>query len=88
MPAPAYERVLQLLPDDPIVETRLCAKRGALAERVGAYEEAFTIYELGLARLDALPADTVLLQNRADIEIGAAGVRFRQGQFRRVRSLG
>jgi class 3 adenylate cyclase/tetratricopeptide (TPR) repeat protein len=76
-----YERVLQLLPDDPIVETRLCAKRGALAERVGAYEEAFTIYEQGLARLDALPADTVLLQNRADIEIGAAGVRFRQGQF-------
>ena len=45
------------------------------------YEDAFSIYEQGLARLDALPADKELLENRADIEIGAAGIRFRQGQF-------
>ena len=77
----AYERVLRLLPEDPVVETRLCAKRGALSERVGAYEDAFSIYEQGLARLDALPPDAALLGNRADIEIGAAGIRFRQGQF-------
>ena len=44
-----YERVLRLLPGDPVVETRLCGKRGALAERVGAYEDAFEIYEQGLA---------------------------------------
>ena len=78
---PAYERVLELLPGDPVVETRLCAKRGALSERVGAYDEAFAIYEDGLAHLDELPANDALLGNRADIEMGAAGVRFRQGQF-------
>ena len=77
----AYERVLRLLPDDPVVETRLCSKRGDLSERVGGYEDAFSIFEQGLARLDALPADKELLENRADIEIGAAGTRFRQGQF-------
>ncbi len=77
----AYQRVLDLLPGDPVVETRLYAKRGALSERVGAYEQAFGIYEQGLARLDALPADGELLENRIEIEIGAAGIRFRQGQF-------
>ncbi len=76
----AYERVLRLLPDDPATETRLYAKRGALAERVGAYEDAFSIYEEGLALLDRLPSSDELLENRTEIELGAAGIRFRQGQ--------
>jgi tetratricopeptide (TPR) repeat protein len=77
----AYERVLELLPDDPIAETRLCAKRGALRERVGAYDDAVEIYELGLARLEELPAEVELVRNRADIEVGVAGVHFRRGKL-------
>jgi class 3 adenylate cyclase/tetratricopeptide (TPR) repeat protein len=78
----AYERVIELLPDDPILETRLYAKRGSLNERVGEYEEAFALYQQGLERLDALPADDELMRNRTEIEICAAGVRYRQGQFK------
>ena len=77
----AYERVLHLLPDDPIVETRLYAKRGGISEREGAYEDALLIYEQGLARVKTLQGHPEVLQNRTEIEIGAAGVRFRQGQF-------
>ena len=77
----AYERVLELLPDDPVVETRLAAKRGALRERVAAYDDAVATYELGLARLEELPPETELVRNRAEIELGAAGVHFRQGRF-------
>jgi tetratricopeptide (TPR) repeat protein len=77
----AYERVRAVLPDDPVVETRLYAKRGSLRERVGEYEDAFAVYEQGLARLEELAADLELVQNRAEIEIAAGGVRYRQGRF-------
>ena len=79
--AAAYARVLELVPDDTKTETRLVAKRGALRERVGEYDEAMAVYREGLTRLDSLPEEVELLRNRAAIELGAAGVRYRQGRF-------
>jgi class 3 adenylate cyclase/tetratricopeptide (TPR) repeat protein len=79
--AAAYARVLELAPDDAETETRLVGKRGSLRERVGEYDEAMAVYREGLTRLDSLPGTVELLRNRAEIELGAAGVRYRQGRF-------
>jgi tetratricopeptide (TPR) repeat protein len=39
------------------------------------------VYRDGLTRLESLPEAVELLRNRAAIELGAAGVRYRQGRF-------
>jgi class 3 adenylate cyclase/tetratricopeptide (TPR) repeat protein len=79
--ADAYSRALDVFHHDPEAETRLAAKRGSLRERVGEYDEAMAIYEHGLGLLDSLPELKELVRNRTAIEIGAAGVRYRQGRF-------
>ena len=75
-----YERALRLLPDDPVVETRLAAKRGVLPERLGEFAEASRSTSTG-SRASASCRPTRSSENRAELEIGAAGVRFRQGRF-------
>lgn len=77
----AYSRVLALVPDDPVVETRLAWKRAALHEHSGRYADALTTYERGLARLDGLSGGPDLAANRIELELGIAGVHYRQGQF-------
>ncbi len=77
----AYERALELVPDDPVLETRVAWKRAALHEHAGRYADAISTYEGGLARIDELPDEPELTTNRTELELGIAGVHYRQGQF-------
>jgi tetratricopeptide (TPR) repeat protein len=66
---------------DPVVETRIASKRGSLLEHAGEYADAHAVYERALARLDELGRSPELLRNRTDVELGIAGVLYRQGRF-------
>jgi class 3 adenylate cyclase/tetratricopeptide (TPR) repeat protein len=79
--AAAYDRVLAELPGSAATESRLAAKRGALREHVGDYAGALALYEEALAALEAQPSDAGLTSNRAELELGVAGVRYRQGSL-------
>ena len=77
----AYGRALALAPDDPVTETRLAWKRAALHEHSGRYADAISAYEIGLSRLEELPDEPSLATNRIELELGIAGVHYRQGRF-------
>ena len=79
--ADAYERVRALVPDDPVLETRIAWKRGSLEEHAGRHQGAIDAYELGLTRLAELPESVELTRNQIDLELGIAGVHYRLGQF-------
>ena len=78
--AVAYGRAREALPDDPIVETRMIGKTGMLFERSGRYDEALEAYATGLAKLDTLD-DGAAAELRAQINIGQAGIRYRQTRY-------
>jgi predicted ATPase len=79
--AAAYALAVELVPDDPAVETRITWKRGVLHERAGRYADALAAYEDALSRLEELPPDAELTRIRIELEIARAGVHFRQGEF-------
>ncbi len=86
--ADAYGRALELVPDDPVAETRIAWKRGSLEEHAGRYSEAIAVYEAALALLAELPSGPELTRNHIDLELGIAGVHYRQGQFADARTWG
>jgi class 3 adenylate cyclase/tetratricopeptide (TPR) repeat protein len=77
----AYGRALALVPGDPVVETRLAWKRAALHEHSGRYADAISAYEDALVKLEQLPHEPDLATNRIELELGIAGVHYRQGRF-------
>ncbi|HWL32179.1 MAG TPA: tetratricopeptide repeat protein [Gaiellaceae bacterium] len=84
----AYGRSLELASADPVVETRLAWKRAALHEHSGRYADAISAYESGLARLEELPSEPDLARNRIELELGIAGVHYRQGAFEQTITWG
>jgi class 3 adenylate cyclase/tetratricopeptide (TPR) repeat protein len=84
----AYGRALELTRGDPVFETRLAWKRAALHEHSGRYADAISAYESGLARLEELPSEPDLATNRIELELGIAGVHYRQGRFEQTITWG
>lgn len=79
--AVAYERARELSAGDPVAEARLLRKAGSLLEHGGRHDEALTSYHRGLALLDSAGERPDVASTRAEVEIGAAGVHYRQGRF-------
>ena len=77
----AYGRVRELAGADPLVESRMCAKQGALLERAGRYDDAVASFERGIADLSAMERGPEALGNLAELELGIAGVSFRRGAY-------
>ena len=78
--ASAYGAAQELVPDDPILVTRMIANRGMLFERSGNYDDALEAYEAGLAGLQNLDGEEAA-GLRARIRIGQAGIRYRQTRY-------
>jgi class 3 adenylate cyclase/tetratricopeptide (TPR) repeat protein len=79
--AAAYARARELTAGDLLAEARLLRKQGSLLEHGGRHDEALASYDGGLELLDALPEGKDAASARAEIELGAAGVHYRQGRF-------
>jgi tetratricopeptide (TPR) repeat protein len=75
----AYLRARELT-EDGLARSRLMRKEGILRERLGSYPEALDWYGRGLEALDAAAGDDGLA-SRVQLELGTAGVKFRQGHF-------
>jgi class 3 adenylate cyclase/tetratricopeptide (TPR) repeat protein len=78
--AEAYADARTLLGADPLGQARLLRKEGVLGERSGNYELALRAFEagLGVAEDDGGPQ---MLAERAELEVGVAGVHYRQGAY-------
>ena len=57
-------------------------------EHSGRYADAISAYESGLARLEELPSEPDLATNRIELELGIAGVHYRQGRFEQTITWG
>ncbi|HEY7732521.1 MAG TPA: tetratricopeptide repeat protein [Gaiellaceae bacterium] len=77
----AYERARELRAGGTVDEARLLRKEGSLHEHGGRHDDALEHYARGLALLDSAPEGTETGATRAEIELGAAGVHYRQGRF-------
>ncbi len=75
----AYLRARELT-DDGLARSRLMRKEGILRERLGSYPEALDWYGRGLEALDATAGDDGLA-SRVQLELGTAGIKYRQGRF-------
>jgi class 3 adenylate cyclase/tetratricopeptide (TPR) repeat protein len=77
--AEAYGEARALLPDDRLAEARLLRKEGVLGERSGKYDLALEAFEAGL-RVAERDGDG-LLAERAELEVGVAGVHYRHADY-------
>ena len=76
--ASAYERAVDASDGRRVDVARLGGKIAALEERAGRYDEAVARYDAALATLDDDPASR---QTRAGLELGRAGVLYRQARY-------
>jgi class 3 adenylate cyclase/tetratricopeptide (TPR) repeat protein len=78
--AQAYEEARSLREADELAQARLLRKQGILGERSGDYEGALAAFEAGL-RVAEADAGAEMLAERAELEVGIAGVHYRQGAY-------
>jgi tetratricopeptide (TPR) repeat protein len=78
----AYERARELRPKRSPEEIELLFKEGTLRRDMGSYDEAIRSFNRGLRSADHLPAGLVRDELELELNLGIAGVRFRQGEFR------
>ena len=74
----AYERGLAAAGEDRLVVARLGGKRALLDEHAGRYDDALARYDETLAGLGQEPEG---IATRAGLELGRAGVLYRQAHF-------
>jgi class 3 adenylate cyclase/tetratricopeptide (TPR) repeat protein len=77
--AEAYAEARSLLADDAAAQARLQRKDGVLGERSGQYDRALESFEAGLAVAER--DGDVLLGERAELEVGIAGVHYRRSAY-------
>jgi class 3 adenylate cyclase/tetratricopeptide (TPR) repeat protein len=86
----AYRRARRAGAGDPLWTARLCLKEGVVREREGRYREALAWYSRGrnAARAqDPAAAGAELDLVEAELDVAAAGVRYRQGRRRECMRL-
>ena len=76
--AAAYERAIAVSGGHPADVARLGGKIAALEERGGRYDDAIARYDAALEQLGDAPAT---LATRAGLELGKAGVLYRQARY-------
>ena len=76
--AAAYERAVAVSGGRRVDVARLEGKLATLEERAGRYDEAIARYD---AALDQLGADSTSVRTRAGLELGRAGVLYRQARY-------
>ncbi len=79
--ARAYGRARVLARSDPPSACRLLLKEGVLRERAGKYTQALRWYGRGLRGIDASELSECGKENRVQLGLAYAGVRFRQGRY-------
>ena len=79
--AEAFEKAHDGRPEHSAAEVELIVKEATLRREMGRYDEAIDQYDRGLRAAEALPAGPVRDQLELELELGIAGVRFRQGEF-------
>ena len=77
----AFELARQHRPPGSPEATGLLFKEATLRRELGRYDEAIEWYERGLLEAEQLPAGTARNRLELELELGIAGVRFRQGEF-------
>jgi class 3 adenylate cyclase/tetratricopeptide (TPR) repeat protein len=82
----AYQRAREAVPDDAITQSHLLRKKGILDERRGRYAQSLQRYEEALGVLDEAEDTVERDRSRADVELGYAGVKMRQGRFDEARA--
>lgn len=79
--ARAYRSARTFARSEPPAACRLLRKEGVLRERAGQYTQALRWYGRALQRLDATGLAEHKKENRVQLGLAYAGVRFRQGHY-------
>jgi class 3 adenylate cyclase/tetratricopeptide (TPR) repeat protein len=79
--AEAFELARALRPERSPEATELLFKEGTLRRELGRYDEAIDWYGRGLLMARHLPPGPTRNRLELELELGIAGVRFRQGEF-------
>jgi tetratricopeptide (TPR) repeat protein len=79
--AEAYEAAHGLRPSDSPEAIELLYKQGGLRREMGLYDESVDWFERGLGAIEHLAAGPAHDKLELELELGIAGVRFRQGDF-------
>jgi class 3 adenylate cyclase/tetratricopeptide (TPR) repeat protein len=79
--AESFEMARELRPGDSAEEAKLLLKEATLRRELGRYEDAIGWYSRGLEMAAHLPAGPTRTSLELELELGIAGVRFRQGEF-------
>ena len=74
-----YASARKLLADDPQAQGRLMAKQGLIREKAGRLPVALSWFRRGLHAAEGTQGDA-----QAELSIAYAGIRFRQGKFRKA----
>jgi class 3 adenylate cyclase/tetratricopeptide (TPR) repeat protein len=82
----AYERARTIVPNDMIAQSHLLRKQAVLCERRGRYSDALRWLGRALDALDDAEDSPQRVRSRADVELGYAGVKVRQGKFDEAQS--
>lgn len=77
----AFEHARERWPASAPEAIELLFKEATLLRDLGLYEEAIEWYERGLRQAEQLPAGAARSRLELELELGIAGVRFRQGEF-------
>ena len=80
-PATAAYAAARRLADEPDELCRLLYKEGILREHLGRFSDALRWYTRGLKVVDTVPDAKGAARLRADLAVGKAGARFRQGRW-------
>jgi class 3 adenylate cyclase/tetratricopeptide (TPR) repeat protein len=79
--AESFEMARELRPGNSPEETELLLKEATLRRELGRYGDAIDWYGRGLEMAAQLPAGPTRTSLELELELGIAGVRFRQGEF-------
>jgi class 3 adenylate cyclase/tetratricopeptide (TPR) repeat protein len=79
--ADAFREARALVPKDSAGLVELMNKEGSLREEMGRYADAIRWYGRGLKAVDRLPESSAAAHLRAELSMGYAEARFRQGEF-------
>jgi class 3 adenylate cyclase/tetratricopeptide (TPR) repeat protein len=82
----AYERARKAIPNDMIAQSHLLRKKAVLCERRGRYSDALRGLGRALDALEEAEDSVERVRSRADVELGYAGVKLRQGHFDEART--
>jgi len=77
----AFARARSHRPEDSPEAIELLVKEATLRRDLGLYDEAIEWYERGLRDATSLPAGSARNRLELELELGIAGVRFREGEF-------